>query len=206
MLTVLSYGGGQDSTALLYKYVCDGTFRNTYAPGRFLVIMADTGDEHAHTYEHVEFTKKFCLENGIEFIFLTSDMGFHTGDWQNLRNFYRLKKAVGSKCFPKICTDRLKLQPIYRFLESWLEREYGYVAGRKAGFKQFAARHGKIKMLIGIAEGEEKRVKGKGKGKNAAKWYKQSIEIHYPLIDTGMEQASMSVLCAFSKSSSSVPF
>jgi 3'-phosphoadenosine 5'-phosphosulfate sulfotransferase (PAPS reductase)/FAD synthetase len=190
MLTVLSYGGGQDSTALLYKYIHDNDFLRTYALGHFLVIMADTGDEHAHTYEHVQFTKELCAEHGIEFVHLTSDMGYHTGDWKNLRHFYRVKKAVGSKCFPKVCTDRLKLQPIYRFLEYWIEREYGFPAGRKAGLKQFAQRHGKIQMLIGIARGEEKRVKG---NRNEPKWREASIQVRYPLIDMGMDRQDCQV-------------
>ena len=183
-LTILSYGGGQDSTALLYKYVNDPKFRTEFAPGRFLVIMADTGDEHEHTYDHVEFTKRYCKDNKIEFVYLTADMGYHRGDWQNLRGFYRAKNAIGSKAYPKTCTDRLKLRPIYNFLEDWIGREYGYVSGRKRAFKSFAADHGKVRVLVGIARGEETRVKGK----NDEPWKDKALETVYPLIALGMDR------------------
>lgn len=183
-LTILSYGGGQDSTAILYMYVNSPQFRAHYVPGRFLVIMADTGDEHQHTLDHVEFTKQYCKKNNIEFIHLTADMGYHTGDWQSLRGLYRAKTAVGSKCFPKICTDRLKLRPIYNCLEDWIGKEYGYRPGRKNAFKSFAQDHGRVRVLVGIARGEESRVKGK----QDEPWREKSLGIVYPLIDLRMDR------------------
>lgn len=184
-LTILSYGGGQDSWALLCKYANNSEFRARYAPGRFLVIMADTGDEHQHTYDHVDFTKQYCRQRNMEFIHLTADMGYHAEDWQNLRGFYRAKTAVGSKCFPKTCTDRLKLRPIYNYLEDWIGREYGYTSGYKRAFKAYAKEHGKIKIMVGIAKGEEGRVK---RGIPDEKWRAVSLEIIYPLIDMGMDR------------------
>lgn len=185
-LTVLSCGGGQDSTAMLYKYIHDADFRKEYAPNRFLVIMADTGDEHTHTLEHVKALQTLCHYHGIEFVHLTNDMGYHTGNWMTLRGFYRAQNAVGSKCFPKVCTDRLKLKPIYKFLEAWVEREYGFKAKRKKGLREFASTYGKIHMLIGIARGEEKRVKKAGSFDEP--WKKASIHTRYPLIEMGMDR------------------
>lgn len=52
-LTVLSYGAGRDSTALLSLYVFDPAFRARYAPSRFLLIFSDTSDEHVHTYAYL---------------------------------------------------------------------------------------------------------------------------------------------------------
>ncbi len=183
-LTVLSYGGGQDSTTLLYKYALDNNFRKKYAPGRLLVIMADTGDEHPHTYKHIQFIKEFCSQNVVEFVHLTNDMGFHSPDWQTLRFFYKTKNRIGSKCFPKTCTERLKLRPIYKYLEYWIQKEYGFKSGRKKGLKQFAETYDKINMLIGIAKGEEKRV---NKGERP-KWQEKAIEVIYPLIEMGMDR------------------
>lgn len=51
-LTVLSYGGGQDSTALILKVIHDESFRAKYIPGDFIVVMADTGNEHKETIEY----------------------------------------------------------------------------------------------------------------------------------------------------------
>jgi hypothetical protein len=173
---------------MLYMYVYDKKFRETYAPGRFLVIHSDTGDEHPATYEHAEYTKEFCVKHGIEFVHLTADMGFHSPSWQSLRAFYYLKKAVGSKAFPKTCTDRLKIQPIYRFLEQWLGDNYDTRVGRKKGMYDFAEKHGKIRMLIGIAKGEEKRMADPLAEK--AKWRRETINMEYPLVTLGLDRSA----------------
>ena len=185
-LTILSFGAGQDSTTLLYKYIYDSEFRQRYAPGRFLVICSDTGDEHPETYKHIEQIKQLCVRHKVEFVHLTPDMGYHRGNWQSLRGFYRAKTTCGSKAYPKTCTDNLKLQPIYRYVEDWLGRVYGIATGRKRGFIEFAQRHGKIKMLLGIARGEEGRVADPAKIKE--RWRQQSITAVYPLIDLGLDR------------------
>lgn len=184
LLTVLSFGAGQDSTALLYKYINDPSFRAKYAPNDFLVVQSDTGDEFDETYEHVKYIKQKCLEHGIEFVFLTNDLGYHTGDWQTLQGFYKAKSAIGSKAYPKICSQRLKIDPIYRFLEDYVGNKYGVKTGNKKGLRQFAKESGKIRMIIGIAKNEEKRTSDAAD--NKARWYRESIEHSYPLIDLGM--------------------
>lgn len=182
-LTVLSFGGGQDSTALLYKYAFDAAWRAKYAPGRFLVIMADTRDEHPETNAHVAKIKLFCIEHKIEFVHITPSMGFHGGKWQGYREFLRATSTCGSKVFRKTCTDNLKLKPIYRFLESWLQKNYGTRCSRKQGFYDFAAKHGKISIILGIAKGEEGRV-----GAPLEKWAKDTTQRAYPLIDEGLDR------------------
>ena len=74
-LTILSFGAGQDSTTLLYKYILDKSLRERYAPGRFLVLFADTDDEHPHTYKHITFIKNLCVKSVVSFVHLTNDMG-----------------------------------------------------------------------------------------------------------------------------------
>jgi len=183
-LTVLSYGGGQDSTALLYKLAFDQDFRNRYAPGRLLVIMADTKDEHPETVKHVEETKTFCAKEGIEFAHITPDMGYHGGKWQGYREFLNATRTCGSKAFRKTCTDNLKLKPIYRYLEEWISMNYGTVCGRKRGFYQFVHQgRGKVRIIIGIAAGEEKRI-----GAPLEKWAQETTERCYPLVDLGMDR------------------
>jgi hypothetical protein len=187
-LTVLSFGGGQDSTALLYKYVYDPAFRARYVPGDLLVIMSDTGDEHPSTYKHVEEIKRFCKARGIEFVHLTPDLGFHYPSWRSLRGFYNLKKTVGSKAFPKTCTDKLKIQPIYRFLDQWIATRYGLsraTRGKKA-IREYAKRSGKIRMLIGIAAGEERRIADPSR--DQSKWRRDSVQMIYPLVELGMDR------------------
>lgn len=187
-LCVLSFGAGQDSTVLLEKYLHDFEFRNEYAPNDFLVVMSDTGDEFDDTYQHVYRTQEKCIKAGVEFVFLTSDMGFHSESWLSLRHFYKTKSTTGSRAFPKTCTDRLKIQPIYRFLEHWLSKRYGVQCNKKMGFREFAAQHGKIKMMIGISKGEEKRISNPSK--STKRWYRDSIEPIYPLIELGMDRSA----------------
>jgi hypothetical protein len=49
-LLVLSYGIGQESWALLVKWVEDPEFRAKYPTKRFLEASAETGNEHDETY------------------------------------------------------------------------------------------------------------------------------------------------------------
>lgn len=187
-LTVLSFGGGQDSSTLLEMYIDDPQFRQRYAPGDFLVVMSDTGDEFPETYRHVERTKKRCEDAGVEFVHITADMGYHSSNWQSLRHFYRTKNAIGSKAYPKTCTDQLKITPIFKFLENWLSQKYGVQNRNKAGLREYAATHGKIRMMLGIASGEEKRMTDAAS--SPKRWYRESIENIYPLIDLGMDRAA----------------
>lgn len=185
ILTILSYGIGQDSTAILYKLAFDKEFRRKYAPGRLLVVTAATGDEHPHTNQYLWHVMSFCRKEKIEFVHITADLGYHSRSWQSLRAFYRLKSCVGSKAYPKTCTDRLKIKPIYSFLEDWLGREFGVMTGKKKGFRNFAARFGKIRVLVGISKNEEKRVASVSE---IQRWKRESIETSYPLIEEGMDR------------------
>ena len=188
-LTMLSFGGGQDSTAILYKYIHDAKFRAAYAPEDFIVIMSDTGDEHASTYKHVNFIKQLCNDHAIPFVFITEDMGYH-GKWGNLRSQMRRTNTIFSKAFPKSCTDRLKIVPIYNYLEDHLHAAYDAVVsnGRKKGYKEFAAAYGQIDVLIGFARGEEKRLNDPAKANMLPKWQQASINKVYPLVDLGMDR------------------
>lgn len=193
VLTVLSFGGGQDSTALLHLYINDETFRRTYAPGRFVVVMSDTGDEHPETLQHVENVKELCRQAGIEFHHLTPDLGYHSGTWTGLIEHYRATTTIGSKAYPKTCTDRLKLKPIYLWLEAWLGQNYGTPVGKKKGFYAFTKQHGPIHVLLGIAEGEDHRVGG---GEDPQRWMRENILKRYPLRDLGLDRQGCQDLIA----------
>jgi hypothetical protein len=130
--------------------------------------------------------------NEIEFHLLTKDKGYHTPAWPSLREFYNRTNTVGSKCFPKTCTDKLKIQPIYKFLSEWVGKKYGLKTNGKYRGKQPLVEHaeqiGKIDMLIGIASDEaKKRIGGADHG---AKWMQLSINRRYPLVDWGWDRAA----------------
>ncbi len=120
-LTVLSFGAGQDSTALLYHTVYSAEFRVQAGIESFIVVMSDTGNEHPETYEHIKEVETFCIQNMIPFYFLPSNSAYRPESWrEGLIGFYERTKTVGSKAFKKTCTDNLKIKPIYNFLNNYV--------------------------------------------------------------------------------------
>lgn len=185
-LTVLSFGAGQDSTSLLLQYIYDEEFRRYFAPNDFIVVFSDTGDEHHYTYEHLENTKLLCKQHSIKFIHITPDMGYHGDGWHSLREQYNLHASVGSKAFMKTCSVRLKIDPIYKYIEDYLADMYNLPRGRKRAHKAFSRIYGKISVLIGIASGEENRVAGEF----TEVWKKMALQNVYPLIQMGMDRSA----------------
>jgi len=192
-LTILSYGGGQDSTALFYKYVYDAEFRKKYAPGDFAVVMANTGNEFPQTIQHLKEVKKVAKEHGIPFFFL-EDYEYTTDSWKGgiLDKMRRNQSIIMIN--NKSCTVSLKIQPIYKWLDEYVCKNYPELHaepcsdtdGKKA-IQKFALEYGKIKVMLGIAKGEETRV-AKADPKNDPKWMQKGIEKIYPMIDIGMDR------------------
>src|ERR1700681_951441 len=107
-LTVLSFGAGQDSTALAVLFATDRDFRRRYAGnGDLIAVMSETGNEFPETLEHVETMRGYFRRHGIPFDYLGTHDGNHTGSWRQGRvGFYEAHDAIGSKAFPKTCSAR----------------------------------------------------------------------------------------------------
>jgi len=205
-LTVLSFGGGQDSTYILYKIVRDFEYRAEFVIGRLLVLMSDTGNEHHYTYEHVEFIRQLCLDNDIEFYFITPDMGFHPRTWPTLEHQMIKNNSIMSMMMPRSCTDNLKIKPFYNFLNVWIATAiYGQdipnSTRNRNWIGKFFQDYGKINVILGIAAGEEGRVKISKKKKKAAQidmfikpknteivWMNKCINRFYPMIIEGIDR------------------
>ncbi len=190
-LTVLSFGAGQDSTAILYMLIHDAGFRARYAPNDLTVVMSDTGNEHPETNAHRAETETLCAKHGIPFFFLECGGEWHSKSFPSLIGFYRMKSACGSKAFPKTCTDRLKVQPIYRWLNHYVATTYdlpesGGVYRGKRALVEFAERFGKIDLLLGIGADELRRV---GNDDGLAKWQRLAIRRVYPLVELEMARS-----------------
>ena len=187
-LTVLSFGGGQDSYAILLKLIKDKKYRKKYAPNELIVLMADTGNEHDDTYILVDKASQLCKDNNIFFQLIDNNTDYFPKTWQGgLIEFYERGNRVGSKCFPKTCTDNLKIKPIYKFLDQYIYHKYGmFKYGRKEAIKEFTQKYGKIDVLIGIARKEEKRASTNEE--SIHKWMQNSINKVYPLIIEGMDR------------------
>ena len=183
--TILSFGGGQDSTAILLKIIHDPDFKAKYVEGKLLVVMSDTGNEHPRTYLHVKQVQKLCMDHGIHFHFIQSEDGWHSESWKSLTHQWERNNTIGSRAFSKSCTDNLKIKPIYNFLAWYFSFYVPASRYRKKSLISYAAIYGKLKVLIGIAHGEEKRVEGKDK---RPLWMQKSIEAVYPLIPEKMDR------------------
>lgn len=207
LLTVLSFGAGQDSTCILYKYVFDENFRKRWLKGNLIVVMSDTGNEHPHTYSHIEFIRKFCRKHNIPFHFITPDLGYHPNTWPSLQGQYLKNRSLMSVAFPKSCTDNLKIKPVYAFLDHYIAVNYfGYkLESRPKGkyfLKLFAKVYGKINVILGIAHGEEKRIREKAPSSPSGtpdffdspsvstghKWMNLSINKQYPLVEEKIDR------------------
>lgn len=180
-LTILSYGGGQDSTAILDRELQTGGL-NVDA-----VVFSDTGNEHPHTYETVARMQKRCEKAGLVFAWLKHGAdGFHSDAWPSLTGQWEAKGSITSRAFGKSCTDNLKIKPIYK----WLNAHCAELLGEeiqdngKKNILSWVEKHGKIAMIIGIAKGEEKRLGGEF----PQKWAQNSIERIYPLVAWGWDR------------------
>lgn len=142
--TVLSFGGGVNSVALLLRLVRDGR-----APD--VVIFADTGEEHQRTYDYIErYVRPFCAEHAIRFeVVRNSDYDsliervlVHVQRAGRLFDYYLARRAVPSLRF-RDCTYKFKVTPVRR----WVKEHLG------------ASRKHPVTMIMGIASEEATRVK-----------------------------------------------
>lgn len=185
-LCVLSSGGGQNSWALLALLCFETGFRERWAPGRLLVAISETGNEHPETYEATVRAKSLCASYGIEFAHITPDLGFHTETWRSLKHFYASGDRIGSKSYPKSCSANLKILPFYRWLASRLAEDYGVSGSRMDGLYEYVSLTGeKVRVILGIASGEEKRIT---KPDKTPGWMRENIERVYPLIELGWDR------------------
>ncbi len=185
-LTVLSFGAGQDSTAILVRIIEDARFKRDYVVGQLIVVFADTKNEHAHTYAYISYIKMICKVAKIPFVVVEPEK-WAGGKWkQGLVGFWKQNKAVGSKAFPKTCTDQLKIRPIYKWLEEFIHITFETKSvGKKKAFYEYFYKYGKVRVLIGIASGEESRASNEPTG---MKWFDECVEKIYPLIEQKMDR------------------
>jgi hypothetical protein len=159
-LCIQSHGIGQESAAL-HEMWRDTEFRKQYGGKTIIAVSADTGDEKPETTRYSIYVLEPRLQTlRIPYRFIATTDGYHTGAWANggLINQFRTNQTFGAVAFQPSCSHSLKISVIYNWLERYVEMRYGYAAGQKRGLKEFARAHGKIRMIIGFAKGEESRI------------------------------------------------
>lgn len=185
-LTVLSNGAGQDTTYIIEKLAFDPLFFKRHVKGDLIIVGSDTGDEHAHTYENVAIVMKLCDKAGLKFFWITPDMGFHSDSWKTLTHQYKKNKSIGSAAFKQTCTDNLKVKVVDRFVEWYIKENYGCVGKNKRAYHDFYDKYGKVRLILGFAQGEERRTQNSNAFDPV--WKKKVVERYYPLIEDGISR------------------
>lgn len=139
--TSVSFGGGLNSTALLAAMHARGE-RPTW------ILFADTGGEHAHTYEHVEHVRGWLARIGWPDITVVSNAdpagarhGHVSLEDECLRNKTLPSLAYGFKG----CSVKWKRQPMERWLAAQPEAQATWGRGER------------VTVCIGIDAGEAHR-------------------------------------------------
>jgi hypothetical protein len=127
VLSVVAYGGGVNSTAMLVEM----SRRNVAVD---LILFADTGGERPETYAAVAQVSAWCVAHGLPAIVTVREPG------PTLEEDCLTRKALPSIAYGfKTCSQRWKARPQDRYLKAWLPAGANY---RKA---------------IGYDVGEERR-------------------------------------------------
>lgn len=124
-LTVLSYGGGVNSSALLW-----GLYEREQLPNA--VLFADTGGEFQHVYDTVERVRAFCEEQGVLFELVTNaDPDGERHGHASLEDECHRNKTLPSLAFGfKGCSAKWKRQPMDRWVKAWPEAHKAWDRGR----------------------------------------------------------------------------
>ena len=137
-MTVVGYGGGTNSTAMLV-----GLWQRQVPVD--LILFADPGGEQPHTYEYLEIMERWLLEHGMPPItkvwYTTKDGERLTSEQECLRSGSLPSIAYGHKK----CSLKHKVTPQEKF------------CNHHPGCRDAWAKGEKVVKLIGYDAGEERR-------------------------------------------------
>lgn len=110
--TLLSYGGGVNSTALLLMVTTEPRF--SHYRDDLVVAFADPGAEMPETYAYLaEHVEPYCAAQGIEFARIGAD--YRGGDKrQDLEAYGHTRGMIPHRSL-RFCTQEWKILPIRRF-------------------------------------------------------------------------------------------
>lgn len=187
-MTVVSNGGGQESTYFIVRCLLDPAFRKKHIHGQWIVAFSDTGNEHPHTYDNLQRVLDLCVKHDVPCYNIHSGMGYHSDSWISLTHQYKKNRTIGSAAFKQTCTDNLKVKPIDRFVESWIKGmlSLGDEFKNKKAYYEFTKSYGKIRLILNFAKGEEGRTSNGNKFDPV--WKKACVERYYPLIVDGIDR------------------
>ncbi len=149
--TVVSFGGGVNSTAMLIAMHKSGKHPDA-------ILFADTGGEKPETYAHVKRMQSWCIENGMPPITVVSysskmlsplKIDFACGSAHaSLEDECHNNGTLPSKAFGfGGCSQKWKRYPMDKWVNQWEPAIKAWEAGKK------------VLRLIGIHAGETRRGK-----------------------------------------------
>lgn len=145
MITVASFGGGTDSTAMLIGMWQRGEKVD-------LVLFADTGGEKPHTMEHIQRFSSWLVDRGMPEITIVRES-------KTLEQDCLTRHALPSIAYGfKTCSQRFKIQPQDKFIHNWTPARDVWAEG------------GTVTKLVGYEAGEERRAKDYGDKKYALRY------------------------------------
>lgn len=158
-LTVASYGGGTNSTAMLIECAKRGVKVD-------LILFADTGGERPNTYNYISIFNEWLVANGMPEITIVRKVRAN-GDLLTLEQDCIEKQMLPSIAYGfKSCSQKYKIQPQDKFMNNWPPARAEWDAGRK------------ITKLIGYDVGESHRTK--------KDYSDDKYDFDYPLVRWGM--------------------
>jgi len=193
LLTILSYSGGKQSSAILWMVIL-GIIEK---PQNFVVLNADPGMENSGTYEYIKMMKTKMSENNIEFYIVDGPNLYE--DLINLKEtkkkridnpaYWTKNKETGSKGrLRQSCTYHYKIQPMDKIIRKILEERFNISKRRKRIGENI------VEKWIGFTYSEIQRVKPSPR---------KYFYFKYPLID--MEMSNQDVLDFFEQYNLSIP-
>lgn len=102
MTNIISYGAGQNSTAMIILMFNEGIKIDG-------IIFAETGNEMPKTYEFLPEFKEWCRKRNIDFITVKSKLG-------NLKKHYESNKIIPYRMY-RSCTHKFKIIPIFDYIK-----------------------------------------------------------------------------------------
>ena len=160
MVTVASFGGGTDSTAMLIGMWQRGEKVD-------LILFADTGGEKPHTYEHINRFSDWLVNNGMPEITIVRYKKETLEE-----NCLRIKSLPSIAYGFKKCSLKFKVQPQDQFVNNWKPAKEAWARGEK------------VIKLIGYDASESRRAERPSSKVNQKKYH-----FRYPLIEWGWDRA-----------------
>lgn len=122
MRTILSMGGGMESTATLALMLLDGRFAEARPE---LVVFSDLGSEWPETYSHLAFIEAKCREASVEYTRIVPEVRRGKKLFGENRTYHRLVdwltdvKKIPSKSMGRyrLCTELFKIRAISDYLK-----------------------------------------------------------------------------------------